>query len=164
MSVEERTPLIARMRSWCGMLNWLSLGTRLDITAVVSLLASTQCKPSPGHLDAAKYIGKYIKATASLGLVYTSRHSSKLEAFVFFPVRTDVTPLTAFADANWGPQEASRPTEFNVREVSLNETRSICGHIIFMGGSPIFWSSHKEKRTSGSSCEAEIKATTQETN
>jgi len=160
MSDVDRAPLIAKMRSWCGMLNWLSIGTRLDITAIVSLLASHQCRPSPGHLDAAKYVGKYVKATASLGIFFSSRHNSKLEAFVFFPVgQSDKTPLTAFADANWGPQEASRPNESNIREISLNETRSICGHIIFMCGSPIYWSSHKEKRTSGSSCEAEIKAT-----
>ena len=56
MSDEQRLPLIARLRSWCGMLNWLSLGTRPDITTVCSLLASNQCCPSPGHLDTAKYV------------------------------------------------------------------------------------------------------------
>ena len=160
MTDSERAPLIAKMCSWCGMLNWLSIRTRLDITTVVSLFASCQCKPSPGHLEAAKYVGKYLKATASLGITFSSHHNSKLEAFVFFPVGNDRHPLTAFADANWGPQEASLPTDSsNLREFSLDETRSICGHIIFMCGSPIYWSSHKEKRTSGSSCKAEIKAT-----
>ena len=67
MTAVERAPLIAKLRSWCSMLNWLSLGTRLDITAAVSLLPSNQCSPSPGHLDAAKYIGKYVKATAAQG-------------------------------------------------------------------------------------------------
>ena len=85
MSAEQRAPLIARMRSWCGMLNWLSLGTRPDVTTVCSLLASSQCCPSPGHLDAAKYVGKYLKATASLGLLYSSRSNSQLEGFVYFP-------------------------------------------------------------------------------
>jgi hypothetical protein len=86
MSLTDRAPLIATMRSWCGMLNWLSQGTRPDITTMVSLLASHQCTPSPGHLDAAKYLGKYLKATAHLGLLFSSRHNSKLEGFVFFPI------------------------------------------------------------------------------
>jgi hypothetical protein len=164
MSVEDRAPLIAKMRSWCGMLNWISLGTRPDITTMVSLLASHQCKPSHGHLEAAKYLGKYLKATAGLGLLYSSRHNSKLEGFVFFPVNNVNAQNTglevlAFADANWGPQDASKPTAQNVREISMDETKSICGHIIFFGGAPVFWASHKESRTSGSSCEAEIKAT-----
>jgi len=164
MSAEQRSPLIARMRSWCGMLNWLSLGTRPDITTVCSLLALAHCCPSPGHLDAAKYVGKYLKATASLGLLYSSRSNSQLEAFLYFPApNKDVSgsnlSLLAFADANWGPQDASKPSLETTREISLDETKSICGHILFYGGSPVFWTSHKEKRTSGSSCEAEIKAT-----
>ena len=148
------------MRSWCGMLNWLSQGTRLDITTMVSLLASHQCNPSPGHLDAAKYVGKYLKATAGLGLLFSSRHNSTLEGFVFFPVQGPLSSeVIAFADANWGPQDASRPSPTNIREISLDETKSICGHIMFYGGAPIFWASQKEPRTSGSSCEAEIRAT-----
>ena len=74
-----------------------------------------------------------------MGIHFSSRHNSKLEAFVFFPVGTKEVTLAAFADANWGPQEASRPNESNIREVSLNETRSICGHFIFLCGCPIFW-------------------------
>jgi hypothetical protein len=157
MTSEERAPLIAKMRSWCGIFNWLSQVTRPDITTMVSLLASHQCTPSPGHLDAAKYLGKYLKATAGLGLLFSSRHNSTLEGFIFFPIGN--TDLNAFADANWGPQDASHPTAANSREISLDETKSICGDIIFYGGAPIYWSSHKETRTSGSSCEAEIKAT-----
>jgi hypothetical protein len=164
MSDEQRAPLIARLRSWCGMLNWLSLGTRPDVTTVCSLLASCQCRPSPGHLDAAKYIGKYLKATAGLGLQYSSRNNSTLEGYIYFPApnRTpsglDLT-LLAFADANWGPQDASKPSLTETREISLDETKSITGHVLFYGGAPVFWSSQKEDRTSGSSCEAEIKAT-----
>ncbi len=155
MLEETRAPLIAEMRSWCGMLNWLSLGTRPDISAICSILASFQCKPVQGHLEAARYVGKYIMATANLGLHFSSRRNEKLEAFVFFPPQDS---LLGFCDANWGPQEASRPTSANVREVSMAETRSICGHILYLGGAPIFWKSHKESRTSCSSCKAEIKA------
>jgi hypothetical protein len=164
MSIETRAPLITRLRCWCGMLNWLSLGTRPDITTVCSLLASCQCCPSPGHLEAAKYVGRYLKATAGLGLLYTSRSNTQLEGFVYFPTPNrnpsgSELSLLAFADANWGPQDASKPSLTETREISLDETKSITGHILFYGGSPVFWSSQKENRTSGSSCEAEIKAT-----
>jgi hypothetical protein len=47
----------------------------------------------------------------------------------------------------------------NTRPVTVQESRSICGHIFFYGGCPILWKTHKEKRISRSSCEAEIKAT-----
>jgi hypothetical protein len=43
--------------------------------------------------------------------------------------------------------------------VSIDESKSICGHLFFYGGCPVLWKTHKEKRVSRSSCEAEIKAT-----
>ena len=46
----------------------------------------------------------------------------------------------------------------NARNISLEETRSMCGFILFMGGTPIMWKCIKEKRSSRSSCEVEIKA------
>jgi hypothetical protein len=46
-----------------------------------------------------------------------------------------------------------------MRNVSIDESKSICGHIFFMGGCPILWKTHKETRISRSSCEAEVKAT-----
>ena len=64
-----------------------------------------------------------------------------------------------YADANWGPQDASIPTATNRRLVSLTETKSVCGFIIFFHGAPIMWKAFKEARASRSSCEAEIKAT-----
>jgi hypothetical protein len=41
----------------------------------------------------------------------------------------------------------------------VDETKSICGHLVFLSYGPLIWKSHKEKRNSRSSCEAEIKAT-----
>ena len=65
----------------------------------------------------------------------------------------------AFADANWRPQDASIPSDSNARSIDLGETRSVCGHLVFLSNGPLIWKSHKEKRNSRSSCEAEIKAT-----
>ena len=67
--------------------------------------------------------------------------------------------LTTFCDANWGPQDASRPSPTKYSSSFINESRSICGHIFFMGGCPILWKTHEENHISRSSCEVEVKTT-----
>jgi len=170
MSVEARAPLISKMQCWLGMINWLTMGTRPDLATIFSLLASHTNNPSPGHLDAVKHLGRYIKSTSDLGLLFSSRRNVPLESYVHFPVNTQddlssggtAPTLIGFCDANWGPQDASLPSTIrnsSPRSISLQETRSICGHVLMMGGAPVFWKCHKENRTSRSSCEAEVKAT-----
>jgi hypothetical protein len=66
--------------------------------------------------------------------------------------------LHTFCDANWAPQGASHPSSTNLCNVSITESKSICGHIFFFGGSPILGKTHKESRISQSACEAEIKS------
>jgi hypothetical protein len=146
------------------------MGTRPDLSTVFSLLASHTNSPSPGHLDAVKHLGRYIKSTAELGLLFSSRRNVALESYVYFPVNgVDDLPsggtaptLLGFCDANWGPQDASIPQvsdSSSLRLISPLETRSICGHVLMMGGAPVFWKCHKESRNSRSSTEAEVKAT-----
>jgi hypothetical protein len=99
-----------------------------------------------------------------LGLQITSLPNSSLESYIHFPLHHDGNcssdnNVTTFCDANWGPQDASQPSPSNTCLVSIDETRSICGHIFFLGGCPILWKTHKEARISRSSCEAEVKAT-----
>jgi hypothetical protein len=170
MSPESRAPLVGKMQCWLGMINWLTMGTRPDLSTVFSLLASHTNSPSPGHLDAVKHLGRYIKSTAELGLLFSSRRNVALESYVYFPVNgVDDLPscgtaptLLGFCDANWGPQDASVPQvsdSSSLRLVSPLETRSICGHVLMMGGAPVFWKCHKESRNSRSSTEAEVKAT-----
>jgi hypothetical protein len=128
-----------------------------------SLLASDTESPSPAHLDALEHVGCYIKATSDYGISFSSRsNAALLEAFIQFPL-DDNNPTkpspTAFVDSNWGPQDASTPTPQNRHQVSMDETRSICGHLVFLSNGPLVWKSHKEKHNSQSSCEAEVKAT-----
>jgi len=146
------------MQSWLGMINWLHMCTRPDLATVFSLLASYMHCPSPGHLDAVKYVGRYILSTYDLGLHFSSRPNSSLESYLHFPLDYGST-IQSFCDSNWGPQDASHPSATNRRPVSIHESRSICGHLLFMGGCPILWKTHKEALISRSSCEAEIKAT-----
>jgi hypothetical protein len=115
-----------------GMLNWLAISTRPDLTTIQSLLAQHTVSPTQQHLDASRYVGRYLKATADYGISFSSKANSSLEGFIHFPLET--TSPTSFADANWGPQDASTPSLKNRRPVSLNETRSICGHVTFMSG------------------------------
>jgi hypothetical protein len=170
MTPEERAPLITKMQCWMGMINWLQQCTRPDLATIFSLLATRMHCPSPGHLEAAKYVGRHILSTLDLGLLFSTRATSTLETFIHFPIsdNTNTTntsdnslssPITTFCDANWGPQDASHPSSSNLRPVSIHESKSICGHIFFYGGCPILWKTHKEKRISRSSCEAKATAT-----
>jgi len=116
MSPEDRVPLIAKMQSWMGMNNWLQQCTRPDFATIYSLLASYMHCPSPGHLEAVNYVGKYILSTMHLGLLFTSKSTASLESFIHFPlpnphpVQSSSCPLMTFCDANWGPQDASHPS------------------------------------------------------
>jgi hypothetical protein len=145
----EQDAFRRKYRSYLGMLNWLSISTRPDLTTVHSLLAAASESPSHAHLDALRHVGRYVKATMDYGISFSSRSNTSLEAFIQFPLEdeADATPRpTAFADANWGPQDASPPTHLNTQQVAMDETQSICGHLVFLSNGPLIWKSHKETR------------------
>jgi hypothetical protein len=151
LSDAQQETLRHKYRSYLGMLNWLSISTRPDLTTVHSLLASATDSPSQAHLDALRHVGRYIKATSDYGISFSSRSNTALEAFIQFPLddNDNTTPCpTAFADSNWGPQDASSPSPLNLRQISMAETRLICGHLVFLSNGPLIWKSHKEKRNS----------------
>ena len=157
-STEKQKSITALYRNFVGMLTWLASSTRPDISTVVSFLSSYQSCPSEGHIDAAKWVGRYLNSTLEKGLNFDHKEANRLlEGYTQYPVEDGLLP-TAYADSNWGPQDASHPTEKNNRKVSLLETRSTCGFLVFMGGAPVMWKVFKEARSSRSSCEAEIKA------
>jgi hypothetical protein len=159
MSEEDRSKLQKTYRSYLGMINWLATTTRPDLTTVHSLFATSTEKPTQAHIDAAKYVGRYIKATADYGISFSSTGNSMLEGFLEFPIDTSEFKPFTLADSGRGPQDASIPVPNATREVDLNETRSICGHMLLIMGGPLVWKSHKEKCTSRSTCEAEVKTT-----
>lgn len=139
-----------------GSLNWLSISTRPDISTITNMLAKYSNKPSRGHIDQAKRVIKYLKGTKSKGILFSSKNRNKLESFVKFPISP--TSITTMTDANWGPQDQSKPTETNQEELELFKSRSISGYLIWLGG-PIHWSSKRQSITARSSAEAEIYAT-----
>jgi hypothetical protein len=137
MTPEEHAPLIAKMQCWLGMIIWLQQCTRPDLATIFSLLATHMHCSSLSHLEAAKYVGRYILSTLELGLVFSKRSTSSLETFIHFPLPDLSTKFynptfTMFCDANWGPQDVSHPSPTNICPVSIHESKSICGHIFFL--------------------------------
>lgn len=105
MSHSERAQLQTVYRSIVGSLQWLSSGTRLDIAVITNILAKYQNKPSPGHLDSAKHVVKYLKGTSDLGTSFHSNKHPTLSSFLNFPLHS--FKLSELSDANWGPQDQS---------------------------------------------------------
>lgn len=152
----QRMEIEMKLRAILGSLNWLSTQTRPDIATITNLIAQYQSHPSPGHLEAAKYVLRYLKGTANLGISFTSMPQSSLESFVKFPI--DPSTLLPFSDANWGPQDASVPKANDPpQEVELFKSRSISGFLLWLGG-PLHWVSKRQSITARSSTEAEIYA------
>ncbi|XP_019090996.1 PREDICTED: uncharacterized protein LOC109128647 [Camelina sativa] len=124
------TPLATatEYRMVVGSLQYLAF-TRPDIAFAVNRLSQFMHKPTSDHWQAAKRILRYLAGTRSLGIF----------------LRRDA-PLTihAFSDADWGCDKGTY--------VSTN------AYIIYFGGSPVSWSSKKQRSVSRSSTEAEYRA------
>jgi hypothetical protein len=108
--------------------------TRLDISTVVSLLVQHQSNLSPGHLDAALHVIKYIAQTKTMGIYFSSCHHSTLESFLHFPLPQS---LLSMSDANWGPQDAST-TNLKPMELPLSPSQSMSVFYIDLLG-PLHW-------------------------
>lgn len=115
-------------RQTIGSLQYLSF-TRPDIAYAVNKLSQFMHQPTDLHWSAAKRILRYLVATPAHG-VYMRRG----------------TPLTlhGFSDADW----AGDTDDF----VSTN------AYVIYLGGTPISWSSRKQNGVARSSTEAEYRA------
>ena len=85
VSAEQKQLLIHVLRQLVGSLNWLSIGTRPDITTITQFLLQYQSNPSPGHLQAAKYAIKYIKGTTDYGIVFDSNENMIPNAHLHYP-------------------------------------------------------------------------------
>ena len=151
-SKTQKQSLQDEMRQLVGSLNWLSQGTRPDLSTITSMLAKYKYSPTQAHVNAAKYAIRYVKQTRHLGISFDSNFQSNLQSFINFPL----DPLNAVADANWGSQDLSNTPEH--AQLPLFKSRSISGHIIFLYG-PLHWQSKRQSITARSSAEAEIYAT-----
>jgi len=125
MSLNDRDRLRLQYQSLVGSLNWLAHTTRPDLSTVVSLLAQHQSCPSPGHLEAAMYVARYLACTKSLGIYFTSAKESILASFLHFPIQST---LVSMSDANWGPQDVTLSQA--ISELPLFVSRSMSAYYI----------------------------------
>ena len=160
-------------QSIVGCINWVATCTRPDIAPALTFLASYNNCPSHGHYQAALHALKYLYSTSEYGISYHSDASNTIQAFNHFPSHhdkeayDDATPpspgdvkrLTSFSDACWGGQFGNAVPDGTPLE--LFKFRSISGYVICRTGGPISWKSIRQNRTSLSSCEAEIVATSE---
>eukprot|EP00531_Pseudo-nitzschia_arenysensis_P008906 CAMPEP_0116127296 /NCGR_PEP_ID=MMETSP0329-20121206/6769_1 /TAXON_ID=697910 /ORGANISM="Pseudo-nitzschia arenysensis, Strain B593" /LENGTH=2217 /DNA_ID=CAMNT_0003621395 /DNA_START=65 /DNA_END=6718 /DNA_ORIENTATION=- len=151
------TEFIRKYQSLMGGLTWLVISTRPDINVATKLLSKFNCNPSMGHFKAAKQVLQYLKSTASHGIWFT-QGEERLQGNVGIPPALDPNHLTVFTDSCWGPQLADKPKANETRTAHIDEMNSLQGHYVTRMGGALLWGVEREKRTSGSSCEAEIKA------
>ncbi|MBW0481614.1 hypothetical protein O181_021329 [Austropuccinia psidii MF-1] len=74
-------------RSMVGSINYLSTGTRPDISQAVSSLSQFLEKPGYSHWQAFLHVLRYLEGTSDVGLVYSKSSLSGIEAY---------------SDADWG--------------------------------------------------------------
>jgi len=134
LSSHKQDHLCLHYQSLVGSLNWLAHTTCPDLSMAVSLLAQHQSHPSPGHIDAALHVIKYVAQTSNLGIYFSSRKHSTLESFLNFPLPPSILSM---ADANWGPQDAST-TKGTFLELSPFVSRSMSAFYIDLFG-PLHW-------------------------
>ena len=128
-----RRDFIRMYQAMVGSLNYLATVSRPDIAFAVGLLARYMSNPSAEHMKAIRRVFAYVKATKHLGL-YFSRGRTKLQGW---------------CDSDWG--------------TCTDTARSTSGWIFTLGGSPISWSSKRQKTVALSTCEAEYMAATEAT-
>ena len=132
----------ASYREVIGCLQWLSMGTRPDITFAVSQCARYSSDAKPEHWTAAMRVLRYLKGSPYLGLHYHTHNSSYVDDTLDSPrVR-----MSNFAN-------------------SVDDRRSITGYVFLLAGAPLSWNTMTQHTTALSTMESEYYAvckTTQE--
>ena len=109
-----------------GSLIWLAKCTRPDIAVVTSLVAQQVADPQPIAFQMCSRILRYLQGTRFHGIEFKSTGIS----------------LMAYADSDWAGDVTSR--------------KSQSGHVLFLAGGPVNWTSRKQDTVALSTSEAEI--------
>jgi hypothetical protein len=114
-----------------GMLNYLALHTRPNITFAINLLAQFTSSPNEAHWSAVKHMLQYLRGTSCMGLHFTQTTNLDEE-------------LCGWADADYA--------------TSLVSKKSTSGYVITMYGNPVCWSTKKQPVVAQSTTKAEFVA------
>src|SRR5438045_8402391 len=102
--------------------------TRPDIAFVLGKLAQYMSDPSEHHGHALKSLMRYLNSTASQKLRYGPGGAHK--------------HFVMYSDADWASNKSTR--------------KSVSGSVAIFYGSPISWSSKRQRSVATSSCESEL--------
>ena len=119
---------ISEYQCLIGLLLYLMIGTRLDISFMVTSLSRFAANPSSDHIERAKYVLHYLVGTQNYLLKYSHKGSG----------------LGAYTDSDWAADKIMR--------------RSVTGFFFMLAGGSISWRSHVQKTVALSSTEAEYMA------
>jgi histone deacetylase 1/2 len=119
-------------RSLLGGLNYISNGTRPDVTYTVNQLSRYANSPTTAHWDVAVDCLRYLNHTITWGIKLGAGGPTGTSSFRFNPT-FEVPPKSippsavAFADANHG--------------TSIDDKKSISGMVVQVYGGPVSWAS-----------------------
>ncbi|WVZ24551.1 hypothetical protein V8G54_003095 [Vigna mungo] len=121
-------PCLTEYRAFVGSLQYFSL-TRPDIAFSTNKLAQFMQHPRTTHWSALKWVLCYLAGSCNKGIFILA-----------------TTPLTfhAYSHADWAGDK--------------DDYISTTGYLLYLGSTPISWSSRKQRYVSCSSTEAEYKA------
>ena len=116
-------------QSKLGKIIYAMLGTRPDLSFVISTLSKFNSAPTDSHLFAAKRVLRYLKQTNKLGLTYSHNAS-----------RSYVIPeLNGYSDSDHAGDRDDR--------------RSTSGYVFILQGAAVLWKSNKQTMVTLSSTE-----------
>ena len=125
-------------RQLVGSLMYAYIGTRPDIGAALTKVASFCYNPGSTHWQAAKRILRYAKGTKGQSIRYSGRL-----------YKGDKVTITTYCDSDWAQDPDDR--------------KSTSGYAIMIAGGPVMWYCKKQPTVALSATEAEFVALTEAT-
>ena len=122
------------LKELIGSLIWLTYSTHPYLYIAMSLLSQYNTHPTPNLLEAGKYILQYLHSMASYGISFSTHPDTNLSSFIGFHLSH--SNLASFTNANWGPQNASKPL-IPAPEIYIASTHSLFSQFTFHSGGPI---------------------------
>jgi hypothetical protein len=129
-------------RALVGGLNYISCGTRPDISFTVNQLSRYANAPTQAHWQVAIDCLRYLKSTSKWG-IKLGAGGSVGHSYCKFRPSCDPAAV-AYADANHG--------------TGVDDKRSISGMVVQVLGGPVSWASRVQPVTSTSTTESEFRA------